>query len=192
MSIFLAHGYATGRTWCVEKDGSGDFTTIQPALDAAAPGDTVLIGPGRFIETHEVVTQGWTEDVYAEVSKDSISIIGAGAGVTLIGPEERSKQIDPQPKGIYGPSASDVNGCIIENLTVENIRDAIYWNGGVEVAHCSILGNVDAMKMWPYGCTVNIHDVIFRDNTRHGIITWGPSPEFLVTECIFERNEGGG
>ena len=35
------------RTWRVEKDGSGDFTVIQDAVDAAAAGDTIRIGPGR-------------------------------------------------------------------------------------------------------------------------------------------------
>lgn len=43
-------GSASARTWRVEKDGFGDYTTIQPAVDAAAPGDIVLIGPGRYLE----------------------------------------------------------------------------------------------------------------------------------------------
>jgi hypothetical protein len=37
-----------GRTWSVEKDGSGDFSVIQDAVEAAAPGDTIQIGEGRF------------------------------------------------------------------------------------------------------------------------------------------------
>ena len=32
---------AHGRTWHVEKDGSGDFTVIQDAVDAAADGDVI-------------------------------------------------------------------------------------------------------------------------------------------------------
>ena len=35
-------------TWHVEKDGSGDYAVIQDAIDAAAAGDTIRIGPGRF------------------------------------------------------------------------------------------------------------------------------------------------
>ena len=34
---------AGAAVWTVEKDGSGDFTVIQDALDAAAEGDTVDI-----------------------------------------------------------------------------------------------------------------------------------------------------
>ncbi|MBN2171331.1 MAG: right-handed parallel beta-helix repeat-containing protein, partial [Candidatus Krumholzibacteriota bacterium] len=32
--------------WTVEQDGSGDFTTIQPAIAAAAVGDSILVGNG--------------------------------------------------------------------------------------------------------------------------------------------------
>jgi len=44
--LFSPPGY--GRSWRVEKDGSGDFAVIQNAVDAAAPGDTVVVGPGRY------------------------------------------------------------------------------------------------------------------------------------------------
>ena len=87
--LLLTHDVAFGRIWRVEKDGSGDFTAIQPALDATAPRDSVLIGPGRFTETEVVTVPGWTEDIYATVWNDSISIIGSGVDVTIIGPEIR-------------------------------------------------------------------------------------------------------
>lgn len=37
-------------TLSVKQDGSGDYTVIQDALDAADPGDTVLVYPGRYLE----------------------------------------------------------------------------------------------------------------------------------------------
>ncbi len=39
---------ALARTWLVRLDGSGDFTRIQEAVDAAEYGDTVLVGPGEY------------------------------------------------------------------------------------------------------------------------------------------------
>ncbi len=51
--VFVALGVAQAseaRTWHVEKDGTGDFSVIYEAEDAAAAGDTILIGPGRFEE----------------------------------------------------------------------------------------------------------------------------------------------
>lgn len=44
----LAAGAADAATWRVEKDGSGDFMIIQQAVEAAADGDTIRIGAGRF------------------------------------------------------------------------------------------------------------------------------------------------
>ncbi len=38
------------RTWHVRVDGSGDAPSVQAAIDSAASGDSVLVGPGRYYE----------------------------------------------------------------------------------------------------------------------------------------------
>jgi hypothetical protein len=45
-------------THTVKLDGSGDFTSIQAALDASAEGDTVLAYPGRYYENVTIQTNG--------------------------------------------------------------------------------------------------------------------------------------
>jgi hypothetical protein len=42
----------------VRKDGSGDYTSIQSAVNAAGPGDIVEIGPGTYYEEVETVRSG--------------------------------------------------------------------------------------------------------------------------------------
>ena len=49
--VLLCSSSAFAATITVERDGSGDFTTIQPALDAVASGDTIRIGPGDYTES---------------------------------------------------------------------------------------------------------------------------------------------
>lgn len=46
--------------WVVHADGSGDFATLQDAIDAAESGDTILVGPGEhfgpfWIETKNLI-----------------------------------------------------------------------------------------------------------------------------------------
>jgi len=50
MGLSLLPALLISATLCVKQDGSGDYTIIQEALNAANPGDTVLVHPGRYFE----------------------------------------------------------------------------------------------------------------------------------------------
>ncbi len=47
------------KTWLVDSQGQGDFTTIQDAVNTAQAGDTVKVNPGTYDE-HVVVNKGLT------------------------------------------------------------------------------------------------------------------------------------
>jgi Right handed beta helix region len=65
------------KTITVALDGSGDFTSIQAAVDSAKKGDTVFVKPGVYAQDLTIH------------SKDKIKLIGAGADqVTMLGREE--------------------------------------------------------------------------------------------------------
>ncbi len=57
--------------WQVDPSGTGDFTTIQAAIDFAAPGDAISISAGHFIEQ-------------LTITKDNLSFSGAGQPATFI------------------------------------------------------------------------------------------------------------
>lgn len=68
---------AGSKTIVVALDGSGDFRSLQEAVDAAKKGDTVFVKPGQY-----------QQDVTVH-SKDQIKLVGAGQDkVTLLGRAE--------------------------------------------------------------------------------------------------------
>jgi len=48
MILFVGAAVSRADTFLVKPDGSGDFNTIQEAIDAAVPGDEVLLADGVF------------------------------------------------------------------------------------------------------------------------------------------------
>lgn len=53
MSPLLAAAPGQGRIWYVNVEGTGDAPTIEAAIDLAAPGDEIVVGPGRYSWTNQ-------------------------------------------------------------------------------------------------------------------------------------------
>jgi hypothetical protein len=66
-SLVLVPASVGADTITVNWDGSGDYTTIQAAVDAAAPGDTIVVAAGEYVEN--------------VVIDRSLTLLGAEAGV---------------------------------------------------------------------------------------------------------------
>lgn len=62
----------------VDQSGVGHFTTISEAVDAAEDGDTILVKPGRYVES--VVVMGKDLNIEGEGDRDEI-VIEAAAGI---------------------------------------------------------------------------------------------------------------
>lgn len=129
---------ARAKTWLVELDGSGDFTDIQPAVDAAAVGDTIHIGPGRFDTFHPIVAPGWTEDTIVGVLKDNLTFVGSGKDVTFLGPATFYGPYGKHPKVFCSFGGFDT---VIRDMTIENAAAGVYWaDGVVAIQSCQFRG----------------------------------------------------
>ncbi|MEW6747991.1 MAG: hypothetical protein AB1486_35195, partial [Planctomycetota bacterium] len=67
--VTLAPASVASRTWIVALDGSGDFTQVQPAIDAASPGDIILVKPGTY-------------DSF--ILNKALTVVGSGQDLTTI------------------------------------------------------------------------------------------------------------
>jgi len=187
--LLMAAAPAVGRTWAVSKDGSGDFMVIQLAVDAAASGDTIRIGPGRFDEKQWVTCPGWSDSVRVLVPQEELTIIGSGPE-TIIG------QVDPwDPEQGYhkGIVASDWwgNSTIrVENLHMENMRTALYTSHTtpsiVVVRNCTFYANNNSIWLHSEGGVAQVTDCVFNHmqlNGRH-VSGWSQT-EFVMRRCTF-------
>lgn len=176
---------AIGATWNVEQDGTGDFVSIQDAVDAASPGDTIMIGPGLYDDYH------WTpvNDFYAVIylTKSNLTIIGAGAEHTTVGGSEIGRS-----STIIGLSSCD--SITVSDMSLKGGYDCIYYGGStLVVERCELSHAVGGLTLFSCGDSI-VRDCHFHDlqGQGGGIVSFGSGAQnFLVENCLFERLNTG-
>ena len=135
LALLLLPAAAWSNTITVMKDGRGDYTLLQPAADAAAAGDTLLIGPGRYEEVTEFYfNSGVRRDAHLVVRVDNLTILGMDREAVIIGPTVPTiAQGDPVGLVV----AENVSVTHIEKLTFENTWYGVYSLGDFYVENCA-------------------------------------------------------
>jgi len=114
---------ALAATFRVERDGSAPYTIIQDAVDAAASGDTILIGPGRYNEGRVYSPPGWTALVRVLVHQAELTIIGSGPQSTIIGQVEPYQFSQGSHWGIEATRGlGNTTRVIVSGIRFENMR----------------------------------------------------------------------
>jgi hypothetical protein len=124
----------------VTADGSGDYDSIQAAVDAATDGETVFIAPGTYNES-------------IMVERDLTIIGGGGPGSVVVRiPEDAPTGDFNEFKLRYGFWFQDVDA-EIANLTIQGPGSgvsALVAVGGDLNAH-GLVEDLDPYTNWPYG-----------------------------------------
>ena len=177
---------ASARTWYVEKDGSGDFTVIQDALDAAASGDTLRIGPGRFVDFREYETNGGLQGIIAMIQVPEITFLGAGADQTIIGPSEYTWDgEEPIPRGVVCIAQTPPGGLELSGLSFENMVSGVYVENavGLTVEDCRFAGGSKGVRSFE---DVVVQRCEFSD-LRLGVLVDGPADSANVEDCVLSN-----
>jgi len=176
-------GPCEAASWRVEKDGSGDFTVIQDAVEAAASGDTVLVGPGQFDDYREYTFPGGDYSVYVNIYKPELTIIGAGKEETIIGPYlENTWHLFDHTIGIKFRGAIELK---LEHLAISYVPRGIEVPlGRLEFSYCKILGTGEGM--------ISIAPIVvnyceFIGTRRTAIMTNGDSDEVIIKNSSFNN-----
>jgi len=191
IAFVLSAAVVGARTWCVEKDGSGDYSVIQSAVNAAASGDTVRIGPGRFDDKQLVTCPGWSEYVRVLVNKDTLTLIGSGPE-TVIGQEEWWAEDQGQHIGVVASDWWGSRVLRIEGVRFENMGIGLYsghessGNDRISVASCNFSGGYYSAYLIGDGGHVEIVDTEFSRLERDGFHVGGWSQaQLIIQDCVF-------
>jgi predicted outer membrane repeat protein len=125
--VIVSAAVAHATTWYVTPGGGGDATTIQAGIDAALPGDVVMVAPGTYTGVGNVnlIFSG----------KDITVTTAAGAHQTIIDCENSSRAF------IFVSDASTVEGFTVRNGNAI-MGGAVYCDGASPtVRYCVFSGN---------------------------------------------------
>lgn len=118
----------------------GQFATIQSAVEAAQPGDTIFIAPGTYVENVWVnkpltITAASTQPTVqaADLSKDVFNVTSSGVrieGLNIVG-------------GASGVEIRGVSKCVISNIVARDSQRAVYlaYSNNNAVTGSNLAGN---------------------------------------------------
>jgi hypothetical protein len=182
-ALLLAASPLTAATWRVELNGSGDFTDIQPAVDAAAAGDTIRIGPGRFATFHAIGLPGYFDEVIVLIRKPNLTFIGAGKNVTRIGPTSAYVPYAKAPRAFFSLSP---NAFALRDLTVENVYALVFASNYVDIEGCTFNApdhRINCITI--YDSAAHVESCEFTLYGARGVTLNGPSTGAVINACQF-------
>lgn len=152
--LSLASFSAVAAEYTVSKDGSGDFTVIQDAIDAASEGDTISVNPGSYYES---IRFNGKNIVLRSSNPYDPEVVEA----TIINARRRRSVVEFQ--------GTEVETCVLDGFTITG--------GEAEYG-----GGINGCNSWRK-TTARISRCIIRDNDAYGQSSWQGGPGGGVFQC---------
>lgn len=187
--LLAAAGSAPGAVLQVRQDGSGDFTALQDAADAAAAGDTILIGEGRYTDWSYQLSSFGLLPSHMQLRQPGITVVAEEGADARLGPASWSwEEHAYHPYGVLAPP--EAAGVRIVGLTLENLPRAVAAHGGVALEACTIRGAGVGVQGHGPG-PANLTRVLVEDCRENGVELRGMTGPVRVQDCEFRGEEGG-
>jgi len=192
----------------VEADGTGEYPTIQAAMDAATAGDTVLLGPGTYMDVVSGALEGANARSVAFLKSGVILESSGGADATIIDGQADHHCL----VGEFLDTSTEVRGITFYRGHSSGGSGNAKWGGGVLVIDagplfegnvfrdCWAVGGGGFLSRRPFnGDGPTMRDNVFLDNNADdlgGGLELSFVPTFVVEGNTFVRNhcynQGGG
>jgi len=175
----------------VSKNGSGNFSTIQKAIDAADTGDTIFVTNGTFKENividKSIVLVGEDRNITIIDGRGTGNTIKVNANFVTI------KGFTIQNSGIYYPNSginlSSNNNIIEKNLITDNFYGITLYFSNRNVISNNTIQNDDHCGIYLSSSSNNtIINNTIRNNVYNGIGGYYSSDNNLISKNNFINN----
>jgi predicted outer membrane repeat protein len=186
--LFLfASSASSAETYVVRPDGSGDFPTIQAALDSIAPGDVIELTDGTFTGdgNRDLDFLGKDVTVRSQTGDPAACVLDGGGSET-------------DPHRVFHFRNGETGNALLEGIQITGgWNDESPRGGGVLLEElssptfrsCLFVGNHGSAVLCSTGCDPHIQDCEFRTNDGWeggGICSIAAQP--VVSRCSFFGN----
>lgn len=143
----------------VALDGTGDFCSVQAALEAASPGATISVGEGYYHELihvsgksaltlrgddrkHSVVLGINNDNTNGGTAKRALVNIEKSSDITIerLTIHNLTQQGGSQAEALR---LQDCDRCVVRDADILSLQDTLLWSGRIYAKDCYIAGNVD-------------------------------------------------